>query len=49
MKDESYAWRKVEVALVVLGRFSEDIIVYQSKNQTSFDIQSFVTGLMKQI
>ncbi len=42
-------WRKVEAALTVLGRFSEDIIVFQSKVQSAFDIQSFVTGLMKHI
>lgn len=43
------AWRKVEAALAVLGRFSEDIIVFQSKMQSAFDIQSFVVGLMKHI
>jgi hypothetical protein len=47
--DRSYSWKKIEVALATLGRFSEDIIVFQSKNQTSFDIQSFIIGLMKQI
>lgn len=43
------AWRKIEAALAVLGRFSEDIIVFQSKMQSAFDIQSFVVGLMKHI
>jgi len=31
-------WKKMEVALVVLGRFAEDIIVFQSKQQGAFDI-----------
>lgn len=31
-------WRKSEVALSILGRFSEDIIVFQSKQQGAFDI-----------
>jgi hypothetical protein len=47
LKGES--WRKIEVALAILGRFSEDIIVFQSKIQSAFDIQSFVVGLMKHI
>lgn len=47
IKGES--WRKIEAALAVLGRFSEDIIVFQSKMQSAFDIQSFVLGLMKHI
>lgn len=42
-------WRKVEAALAVLGRFSGDIIVFQSKMQSAFDIQNFVIGLMKHI
>lgn len=41
-------WRKSEVALSVLGRFSEDIIVFQSRQQGAFDIENFVKGLMKQ-
>lgn len=41
-------WRKSEVALSILGRFSEDIIVFQSKQQGVFDIESFVKGLLKQ-
>jgi hypothetical protein len=47
LKGES--WRKIETALAILGRFSEDIIVFQSKIQSAFDIQSFVAGLMKHI
>jgi hypothetical protein len=47
IKGES--WRKIEVALAILGRFSEDIIVFQSKIQSAFDIQSFVVGLMRHI
>jgi hypothetical protein len=39
----------MEVALVVLGRFAEDIIVFQSKQQGAFDIESFVKGLIKQV
>ena len=31
-------WKKMEVALVVLGRFAEDIIVFQSKQSAAFDI-----------
>jgi hypothetical protein len=42
-------WRKMEVALIVLGRFAEDIIVFQSKQQGAFDIESFVKGLIKQV
>jgi hypothetical protein len=34
---------------VVLGRFAEDIIVFQSKQQQAFDIEAFVNGLIKQI
>lgn len=41
-------WRKSEVALSILGRFSEDIIVFQSKQQGVFDIESFVKGLVRQ-
>lgn len=41
-------WRKSEVALSILGRFSEDIIVFQSKQQGAFDIENFVKGLIKQ-
>jgi hypothetical protein len=47
LKGES--WRKIETALAILGRFSEDTIVFQSKIQSAFDIQSFVAGLMKHI
>lgn len=36
------------MALSILGRFSEDIIVFQSKQQGVFDIESFVRGLLKQ-
>ena len=39
----------MEVALVVLARFAEDIIVFQSKQQGAFDIESFVNGLVNQI
>lgn len=42
-------WKKMEVALAVLGRFAEDIIVFQSKQQGAFDIESFVRGLIKQV
>ena len=39
----------MEVALVVLGRFAEDVIVFQSKQQGAFDIESFIKGLIKQV
>lgn len=42
-------WRKAEVALLVLGRFSEDIIVFQSKQTGAFDIESFVRGIVRQV
>jgi hypothetical protein len=42
-------WRKSEVALAILGRFSEDIIVFQAKQPDSFNIQSFVKGVSQQI
>ena len=42
-------WHKVETGLLVLGRFSEDVIVFQSKQGGSFDIESFVQGIMKQV
>lgn len=38
-------WHKIEVALLVLGRFSEDVIVFQSKQGGSFDIEGFVQGV----
>lgn len=49
MKLSGETWRKIEAALLVLGRFSEDIIVFQSKQTGSFDIESFVRGIIKQI
>jgi len=42
-------WRKVEAGLLVLGRFSEDVIVFQSKQTGAFDIESFVRGIVRQI
>ena len=42
-------WHKIEVALLVLGRFSEDIIVFQSKQAKSFDIEAFMRGIIGQI
>lgn len=38
LKVEGEGWRKSEVALSILGRFSEDIIVFQSKQLGLFDI-----------
>jgi hypothetical protein len=32
-----------------MGRFSEDIIVFQSKQNGAFDIESFVRGVIRQI
>lgn len=37
------------MALLVLGRFSEDIIVFQSKQTGAFDIESFVKGIVRQV
>jgi hypothetical protein len=42
-------WRKVEAGLVVLGRFSEDVIVFQSKQSGAFDIEAFVRGIVRQV
>ena len=42
-------WHKVDTALLVLGRFSEDVIVFQSNEGGSFDIESFVKGIMRQV
>lgn len=42
-------WHKVETALLVLGRFSEDVIVFQSNQGGSFDIEAFVQGIMRQV
>lgn len=33
----------------MLGRFSEDVIVFQSKQAGSFDIEGFVKGIVRQI
>lgn len=49
LKVSGESWRKVEVALLVLGRFSEDIIVFQSKQTGAFDIESFVKGIVRQV
>ena len=38
LKVEGQEWRNSEVALSILGRFSEDIIVFQSKQSGVFDI-----------
>lgn len=38
LKVSGESWRKVEVSLLVLGRFAEDIIVFQSKQGGAFDI-----------
>lgn len=43
------SWHKVETALLVLGRFSEDVIVFQSKQAGSFDIEAFVQGIVRQV
>lgn len=48
LKVRGETWHKSEVALSILGRFAEDIIVFQSRQQGSFDIESFVKGLIKQ-
>lgn len=42
-------WRKVEAGLLVLARFSQDVIVFQSKQTAAFDIESFVRGIVRQI
>lgn len=42
-------WRKVETGLLVLGRFSEDVIVFQSKQSGAFDIEAFVRGIVRQV
>lgn len=34
---------------MVLGRFAEDIIVFQSKQGSAFDIESFVRGIIRQV
>ena len=49
LKLSGESWRKVEASLAVLSRFAEDIIVFQSKQQATFDIENFIKGLIKQI
>jgi hypothetical protein len=49
LKVSGESWRKVEVSLLVLGRFAEDIIVFQSKQGGAFDIESFVRGIVRQV
>ncbi|HRC88013.1 MAG TPA: hypothetical protein PK413_20695, partial [Thermoanaerobaculia bacterium] len=49
LKVSGESWRKVEVSLLVLGRFAEDIIVFQSKQGGAFDIEAFVRGIVRQV
>lgn len=41
-----HAWKKREVALLVLGSFSEDIIVFQTKHSSTFDLALLIQNLM---
>ncbi|KAL4481460.1 hypothetical protein ABPG74_007549 [Tetrahymena malaccensis] len=44
-----HAWKKREVGLLLLGSFSDDIIDFQYKHTSSFDISSLIQNLISDI
>ncbi|KAL4468183.1 hypothetical protein ABPG72_017164 [Tetrahymena utriculariae] len=44
-----HAWKKREVGLLLLGSFSTDIIDFQNKHTSSFDISSLIQNLISDI
>ena len=42
-------WKKKEVSLLLLGSFSEDIIVFQTKYNSSFNLSALIQNLMNVI
>ena len=44
-----HAWKKREVGLLLLGSFSDDIIDFQCKHTSSFDISSLIQNLIADI
>lgn len=44
-----HAWKKREVGLLLLGSFSDDIIDFQYKHTSSFDIASLIKNLIADV
>jgi hypothetical protein len=42
-------WKKKEVGLILLGSFSNDIIVYETKSESEFDIEELLVSLVKDV
>lgn len=42
---DSHKWKKREVGLMVLGSFSEDIIMFQARTNENFDLKSLIENI----
>ena len=49
LENSSLLWKKKEVGLILLGSFSNDIIVYETKSESEFDIEEPLVSLVKDV
>ena len=42
-------WKKREIGLILLGSFSNDIIVYETKSESEFNIEELLIMLVKNV
>ena len=49
LQNSSLIWKKKEVGLILLGSFSNDIIVYETKSESEFDIEELLVSLVKDV
>ncbi len=49
LENPSLVWKKKEVGLILLGSFSNDIIVYETKSESEFDIEELLVSLVKDV
>lgn len=49
LKNEDLLWKKREVGLLLLGTFSNDIIVYETKSESDFEIENLLSQLINNV